>query len=73
MLSENNKRKYFTVNLMDESESDIVGPSPDDIAVNPGAAVDAEKISARQSMWMLFLLLGLAVLMAEWYFWLKFG
>ena len=72
-VSENNKRKYFTVNLMDESESDIVGPSPDDMAVNPGAAVDAEKISERQSMWMLFLLLGLAVLMAEWYFWLKFG
>jgi hypothetical protein len=58
---------------MDASESDIVGPGPDDIAANPGKAVDAEKISAHQSMWMLFLLLGLAVLMVEWYFWLKFG
>jgi hypothetical protein len=72
-ISENNKRRNFTVNLVDESESDILGPGPGDIPGNPEAAVDSEEISAQQSLWMFLLLLGLAVLMMEWYVWLKFG
>ena len=67
-IYENGKQRYFTVNLADESESDISASS---IAEKPDEPLQPAVISAQQSLWAVFLLLCLAVLMVEWIVWLR--
>lgn len=70
-IAENGKERYFTVNLADESESDInsitIEPRPD----QPERPSVSEEIAARQPLWMFFIIMGCALLMIEWYSWLK--
>ena len=67
-ISEKNKRRYFTVNLLDESESDI---TVSDLDVSSGKPGHSEKTAAQQPYWSAFILLGLAILILEWFIWLK--
>jgi hypothetical protein len=70
-VAENGKERYFTVNLADESESDInsvfLERRPDQTELPSGS----EEIAAQQPLWMLFIIMGCALLMIEWYSWLK--
>jgi hypothetical protein len=70
-ISENDRQRYFTVNLADESESDIApqpaGREPDRFAASPPAPL----VSVRQPLWAAFILAACALLLAEWYLWLK--
>jgi len=71
-ISENKKRRYFTVNLVDESESDITVPTLD-LSSETTDVSDAEQIAAQQPLWPFLLILGVGLMMVEWYFWLKVG
>jgi hypothetical protein len=70
-VSENDRQRYFTVNLSDESESDIAlrptGRTPDRSAESP----PAPRVSVQQPLWTAFILAVCALLLAEWYLWLK--
>jgi hypothetical protein len=72
-ISENDKQRYFTVNLADESESDISGEFMQDIRDKPVETLDSEDISVQHPLWTAFLFLGLAMLFLEWFLWLKMG
>jgi Ca-activated chloride channel family protein len=80
-ITENKKRLYFTVNLVDESESDITVPDLATLAkpssMTPATSlrtgVTRERVATQQPVWSWFLLCGLAILMVEWYVWLKIG
>lgn len=72
-ISENNKWRYFAVNLVDESESNIKISSPQTFSRESGEAFASEKIAVQQPLWPYFIMLVLAVLIIEWYFWLKIG
>ena len=73
-ILENKKSRYFTVNLVDESESDITVPALEVSSKKSEAAiVDLEQIATQQHLWSFFLLAGLALIMVEWYVWLKTG
>ena len=70
-VSENNRQHYFTVNLCDESESDI---APKSLYPESGRAAPsrlAPKISVQRPVWAVFILAVCALLVAEWYLWLK--
>ena len=70
-IAENGKERYFTVNLADESESDINPVSLEHLPDQSQAPLVSEEISAQQPLWMLFIILGCVLLMIEWYAWLK--
>jgi hypothetical protein len=70
-ISENDKQRYFTVNLADESESNIAGPAIEKLSDKPEHSVASEEISVQQPLWAVFLLLGCTLLMVEWYIWLS--
>lgn len=70
-IAENDKERYFTVNLADESESDINPMSLEHLSDQSEAPLVSEKISAQQPLWMLFIIVGCTLLMIEWYAWLK--
>jgi hypothetical protein len=72
-ISEDDKQRYFTVNLADETESDIAAAFIEPPSENGDDALVAEEISVQQPLWMFFILLGLALLFLEWYFWLRMG
>ena len=72
-ISENDKQRYFSVNLADESESDITTASIEQISDKPEVPVVSEEISVQQPLWTFFLFCGCALLMIEWYLWLKMG
>jgi hypothetical protein len=72
-ISENDKQRYFTVNLADESESDISGAFMQEMRDNPVETYDSEDISVQHPLWTAFLFLALAVLFLEWFLWLKMG
>jgi hypothetical protein len=72
-ISENDKQRYFTVNLADETESDISGAFMQEIRHKPVETLDSEDISVQHPLWTAFLFLGLVVLFIEWYFWLRMG
>ncbi|MBW2154297.1 MAG: BatA and WFA domain-containing protein [Deltaproteobacteria bacterium] len=65
---ENNKRRRFTVNLLDESESTIIASLPDTVSV---PADGLEKMAAKYPLWSVCILLACMVLMIEWHVWLK--
>jgi hypothetical protein len=70
-ISENDKQRYFTVNLADETESDIVTTFIEPPSGKADGAWVTEEISVQQPLWAFLILLGLALLFIEWYFWLK--
>jgi Ca-activated chloride channel family protein len=70
-VSENDKERYFTVNLTDESESDINAKSPAHLPDQPEPGLVSEEIAVQQPIWTVFILAACALLMAEWYLWLK--
>ncbi len=70
-IAENTKEHYFTVNLTNESESDINSMSLEHLSDLSEPPLVSEEISAQQPLWMLFVILGCALLMIEWYAWLK--
>lgn len=65
---EGEERRYFAVNLTDEAESDIRSPN---LEIQPGRASLAEPVRVETPLWLSALLAALAVLMVEWYFWLR--
>jgi hypothetical protein len=69
-ISENDKQRYFTVNLADESESDIKTASVLQVAETSIDPLVAEKISVQQPLWTFFLLFGCALMIVEWYIWI---
>jgi len=70
-IAENGKERYFTVNLADESESDINSISLEHRPDQSGPPLVSAEISAQQPLWMFFIIFGCALLMIEWYSWLK--
>jgi hypothetical protein len=70
-IAENGKERYFTVNLADESESDTNSKSFEHLPDPSERPLVAEEISAQQPLWMFFIIIGCALLMIEWYSWLK--
>ena len=70
-VAENGKERYFTVNLADESESDINSISLENQSGQTEGSRVSEEIAAQQPLWMLFIIMGCALLMIEWYSWLK--
>ena len=70
-IAENGKERYFTVNLANESESDIASMSLIDTPGHSEIPSISEKISTDQPIWMLFILISCVVLIFEWYAWLK--
>ena len=72
-ISEDGKQRYFTINLTDESESDISASITEEIPDKPEETLDAEDISVQHPLWTAFLLLSCVVLMIEWYIWLRMG
>jgi Ca-activated chloride channel family protein len=73
-VSEDTKRRYFTVNLVDESESDITVPVIEAETTDTAfSTIDTEQVPMQQPLWPFFLLLGVVMLMLEWYFWLRVG
>ena len=70
-MAENGKERYFTVNLADESESDINPVSLGNLTGGPERPRESEEIAASRPLWMIFVLLGCGLLMIEWYAWLK--
>ncbi len=70
-IAENGKERYFTVNLADESESDINSISLEHLPDQSEPLLVSEEISVQQPLWMLFIIIGCALLMIEWYSWLK--
>jgi hypothetical protein len=67
-ISENNKQRRFTINLLDELESDIAVP---DIDTSVPKSNDSEKVATEHPLWPIFLLLGLGMLLIEWGVWLR--
>jgi hypothetical protein len=72
-ISENDKQRYFTVNLADASESDIRTTSLEQLSDKPDDPLVPEKISVQQPLWTFFLLFGCALMIIEWYLWLSAG
>jgi len=70
-VAENGKERYFTVNLADESESDINSISLENRSGQAEGPRTSEEIAAQQPLWMLFIIMGCALLLIEWYAWLK--
>ena len=70
-IAENGKERYFTVNLADESESDINSISPERRLDQTERSSFSEEVAAQQPLWMFFIIMGCALLMIEWYSWLK--
>ena len=70
-ISENGKERYFTVNLTDESESDINSVAREKSFEQAETSMVSEEIPAQQPVWMIFVILGCVLLMIEWYSWLK--
>jgi len=67
-IYEKEKQRYFSVNLTDESESDINASS---IEEKPVELAPPEEVPARQKLWAVFLMLCFAALFIEWFAWLR--
>ena len=70
-VADGKKWRYFAVNLVNESESDIRVP---DFKAQVGEAplqTGQEPIKEEMPLWIFFLGVAAAALILEWYFWLK--
>jgi hypothetical protein len=74
-ILENGKQRYFTVNLLDELESNIVISWPElkSTPSHDGRGNDSAQMTTRRALWAFFLLAALGLLLLEWYAWLKFA
>jgi hypothetical protein len=72
-ISENDKQRYFTVNLVDETESDIAAAFIEPPEGKTDGVSVAEEISVQQPLWMVFLVIVCVMLLVEWFFWLRRG
>jgi Ca-activated chloride channel family protein len=70
-VSEKNRQRYFTVNLADESESDIAPQSIAQGSDRLAPAPVSREIAVQQPLWMALILTACGLLMAEWYLWLR--
>lgn len=70
-VSENDRQRYFTVNLADESESDIAPQSSPLVSDRPALEPFSKEIDVQQPLWTAFIIAVGALLMVEWYFWLR--
>jgi Ca-activated chloride channel family protein len=70
-VSENNRQRYFTVNLADESESDIGPQSIDTVTDRSARSPLAPEIAVQRPLWSALILAVCGFLMAEWYLWLR--
>jgi Ca-activated chloride channel homolog len=70
-VKERNRTRYFAVNLANESESDIRSPVIDPNITPPGTDSRILKTAVDWPVWPFLIVSALAVLMMEWYFWLK--
>ena len=73
MVAEDKQTRYFTVNLVNEAESNITPAIHDLASTFPEEPEAQEHIATQQPLWMAFLLAVLGVTMLEWYVWLKVG
>lgn len=71
-IVEGGKTRYFTVNLVNEEESNIIPPQQD-FSNQPRAAASAETVPTQQPLWMWLVMAALLTLMGEWFSWLKVG
>ncbi len=67
---EDQKRRYFAVNLLDEAESDIRVPERDTLNSENTTIPASELVTAKLPLWLPILFIALAALLAEWYVWL---
>jgi von Willebrand factor type A domain/Aerotolerance regulator N-terminal len=70
-IAENGKERYFTVNLTDESESDINSLTLEHRSDQSESPSVSKEISAQQHLWMYFILMGFVLLIIEWVAWVK--
>ena len=70
-IAENTKERYFTVNLTDESESDINSIFLEHLSDSSEPPSASEEISAQQPLWMLFVIIVCVALMIELYAWIR--
>ncbi len=70
-LVEGKKRRYFAVNLLNESESDIRSPEVETAVEETTIIPTSKLVTAKISLWLPIMLLALAALLVEWYVWLK--
>lgn len=73
VLTQKNRHRYFTVNLVDELESDIQSPSIGSASGRPGKETDSEEVAVHTRLWIPLVLLLLLSLLWEYYFWLRSG
>ncbi len=69
-ISENDKQRFFTVNMADKSESDIKTASVEQVFDKSEDPMVSSKIPDRRPLWTFFLLVCCALMMMEWYLWL---
>jgi Ca-activated chloride channel family protein len=74
-IAEGDKSRYFAVNLVDESESDIRGPDLMTAQAMKDASLNslprsAEPLTTEKPLWFIFLIAVLGLLLLEWYNWL---
>ena len=73
MISEDKKNRYFTVNLLDERESDLKTPILETAPERAESRSPQELVSTQHPLWLFFLLPALLILMLEWHVWLRQG
>ena len=71
-IVEDGKTRYFTVNLVNEAESDIIPPQQD-LSNAPRAVASAEAVPTQPPLWMWLVMAALLTLIGEWFSWLKVG
>jgi hypothetical protein len=75
-ITEGDKARYFAVNLVDESESDIRAPVVSkEVGMKTISMHSEDRIEKaaqnKKSIWFYFMLAALGVLVLEWYIWLR--
>ena len=68
---EDNKRYKFAVNLVDEQESDIRTPLNIGLNDKSPKEIGSVPVTMQFNIWAIVVLCTAAVLMLEWYIWLR--
>jgi type VI protein secretion system component VasF len=70
-VADGEKWRYFAVNLVNESESDIRVPDYDPKVRGAPRQTGQDPIKEEVPLWIFFLGVAAAALILEWYFWLR--
>jgi hypothetical protein len=70
-IAEGETRRYFAVNLLDESESDIRPPPPGFATRERTDQTSQDPVRAELPLWIFFILTAGTGLVLEWYFWTR--